>query len=569
MASAPPSTTYNSAGSTQTQTITASGYYQIDANGAQGGSGDGGNNLGGAGASVGGDIFLQAGDTLEIIVGGQGQPSSGSGGGGGGGSWVFDTTGGGAQNLIEVAGGGGGGGFGHSARGLPGSANSTGNAGGGAEHGVGGVSGGGGGGGAEEGGGGGGGGYGGGGGGGIGLAGNGGAEGGGLGGSGGGGGGAGGYGGGGGGGYSGGGGGGGYGGGGGGGIFGSSGGGGGGSYIISSNDGYATTNVTGSTNTGDGSVTISDDPLCYLAGTLILTPTGQMPVERLVIGDPVVTRFGAIRSIRWIGQQHLAAPLANHAEMAPVRIKAGALAPNVPARDLHISPGHSMLVDDTLILARNLVNGVTITQPERTEDVRYYGIDLGVHDCVIAEGAWSESFADFPGGRDRFDNRDSYAALYPDEPPAAELALCAPRPQAGERLDVALRGIAVRATAAIKPGQLRGFIERIEAPFRIAGWACDADHPELPVLLDIVLDGAVIGRTLACEYRKDLEKAGLGRGYHAFNVNSPVRLDAQSATRIELRRAADGAAIHVTETCGQALGLIPRDAEAPKLRLIA
>jgi hypothetical protein len=96
---------FNYSGSIVDYSIEASGIYDITAEGAQGGS-----TLfssGGLGALIGGDVNLDAGDVLQIAVGGQGGQSFNSGefgAGGGGGSFV--ALGG---SPLVVAGGGGGG----------------------------------------------------------------------------------------------------------------------------------------------------------------------------------------------------------------------------------------------------------------------------------------------------------------------------------------------------------------------------------------------------------------------------------------------------------------------------
>ncbi len=76
---------FNFTGTVVTVTVGTAGYYQITADGAKGGSGI--NTSGGLGALASGDIFLQAGAKLEIVVGqqgGSGAPGGGAGGGGGG-----------------------------------------------------------------------------------------------------------------------------------------------------------------------------------------------------------------------------------------------------------------------------------------------------------------------------------------------------------------------------------------------------------------------------------------------------------------------------------------------------
>ncbi|MGO4566500.1 Ig-like domain-containing protein [Rhizobium sp. 2YAF20] len=124
-----------------TYTVQFTGVYDIMTLGAQGGAGATSLSAGGAGGETGGEFFLQAGDVLQVLVGGEGgdghldvgvgdgvQIISPYGGGGGGGTLVVLTGGPddptNVPTPLVVAGGGGGGGYvdgdGHSAIGLPG-----------------------------------------------------------------------------------------------------------------------------------------------------------------------------------------------------------------------------------------------------------------------------------------------------------------------------------------------------------------------------------------------------------------------------------------------------------------
>jgi hypothetical protein len=307
-----------------------------------------------------------------------------------------------------------------------------------------------------------------------------------------------------------------------------------------------TTDSFGVTVLADGATQVV---ICYLRGTKILTPAGEIAIEALNIGDPVITRFNGYQPIKWIGEQHFDPRFAaKNRDVVPVRIKPGALGNDLPARDLYVSPGHSLLVGKTLLLAKNLVNGITITQDEFTSDIHYYLIELEKHDCVIAEGTWAESYADGPGLRDKFQNVASFVALYPDYVTPAELHLCAPRPEHGPALDIALRPVVARARAGVAPGQLRGNIERIETSGLIEGWAQDMENPELPVLLNIMLDDQPLGSVLACGYRVDLAQAGLGSGRCLFSFAGP-ELSAADWRRISVCRAEDGARIPCSDDC--------------------
>ncbi len=83
----------------QLWTVPATGLYQIQAFGAQGGD------VGGLGASISGEFNLTAGEVLQILVGQAGSTMDNSHGSGGGGSFVVTQIG---NNPLVVAGGGGG-----------------------------------------------------------------------------------------------------------------------------------------------------------------------------------------------------------------------------------------------------------------------------------------------------------------------------------------------------------------------------------------------------------------------------------------------------------------------------
>jgi hypothetical protein len=274
-----------------------------------------------------------------------------------------------------------------------------------------------------------------------------------------------------------------------------------------------------------------------------------------------VTRFGGIRPIKWIGRQTFDRDaIAGDREKLPVRIRAGALGPQQPAADLYVSPGHSMLIDGQLVLAKSLVNGITITQELPAairECIDYYNPELDTHDCVIAEGAFAETFADGPGLRSRFHNAASYADLYPDAPLATQLRLCAPRPERGATLASLVRPIVERASQGIVPGPLRGAIDLITMPDRIDVWAQDTAHPLLPVILEFLLGDRVIGTSVALDHRADLEAAGVGNGRASLGFTCPVAITPEAAKTLRVRRASDGAELAMTEACRASLSTIP------------
>jgi hypothetical protein len=185
-------------------------------------------------------------------------------------------------------------------------------------------------------------------------------------------------------------------------------------------------------------------PICFMAGTRIATPAGSTEVQDLRIGDAVVTADGRVAPVRWIGRQAVALARHDPLKVLPIRIRAGALADQVPVRDLLVSPDHALLVDGVLAQAGALVNGTSIA---REHDVptsfTYYHVELADHALVLAEGAPAETFIDNVD-RAAFDNWAEHEALPPPVAPLEEMAL--PRARSARQLPAATRArLAARA----------------------------------------------------------------------------------------------------------------------------
>jgi ELWxxDGT repeat protein len=172
-------------------------------------------------------------------------------------------------------------------------------------------------------------------------------------------------------------------------------------------------------------------PACFCRGSRILTVRGEVAVEALAIGDLVVTLSGLAEPIRWIGRRAYDGRfIAGHPAILPICVAAGALADGVPARDLWLSPEHSLCLDGVLVRAEHLVNGMTIAQADRVERLEYFHIELDAHDVILADGAPAETYVDCDN-RNMFQNAADFAEHYPgDERP--RWRFCLPRLEWGE-----------------------------------------------------------------------------------------------------------------------------------------
>ncbi len=54
--------------------------------------------------------------------------------------------------------------------------------------------------------------------------------------------------------------------------------------------------------------------------------------------------------------------------------------------------------------------------PGMRGEIAYFHLDLGPHDCMLANGAWAESYFE-DRNRDAFHNADEYRACFPGHVP--------------------------------------------------------------------------------------------------------------------------------------------------------
>ncbi len=221
-------------------------------------------------------------------------------------------------------------------------------------------------------------------------------------------------------------------------------------YNLFSNNGvYSLDNtVPGGYNVDNVTLNSTNAP-CFCPGTMVATPDGDVAVETLAAGDVVLTAAGDVKFVRWVGRRAVATRFADPITSMPVRIRAGALAHNVPVRDSLISPCHAVLVDGVLVQAGALLNGTSIVrETAMPETFTYYHVELADHALILADGMPAETFIDNID-RMAFDNWEEHAALAGSD--AEIVAMDYPRAKSARQVPAAIRArLAERAGTAVQ-----------------------------------------------------------------------------------------------------------------------
>ena len=179
--------------------------------------------------------------------------------------------------------------------------------------------------------------------------------------------------------------------------------------------------VTDGSNTDTGFVNATSVP-CFVAGTLIETPSGRVAVEALQPGDMVLTQDDGPQPLRWIGTRTVPAT----GNFAPIHIRSGTFGPH---GDVMVSPLHRVLVRDSLaellfgetevlVAAKDLLNDHSVQRCEGGE-VTYVHLMFDRHQVVFTEGLATESFLPGPQITQSFEAEivDEICAIFPELDP--------------------------------------------------------------------------------------------------------------------------------------------------------
>lgn len=203
----------------------------------------------------------------------------------------------------------------------------------------------------------------------------------------------------------------------------------------------------GQGNSDTGLVEINQTVPCFLRGTLIRTPEGEIPVEDLRPGMEVLTYDNGPQALQWTGSRRTACTDAT----APIRFAAGSCG---NSRDLYVSPQHRMVVsgplaallfgeEEVLVKAKDLVNDRTIRPAQDMQEAEYFHLLFGSHQILWANGALSESYQPGPETAAGFDagTQAEIRELFPE--------LCAETGRGyGNSARLSLRGFEARVLAA-------------------------------------------------------------------------------------------------------------------------
>jgi len=162
------------------------------------------------------------------------------------------------------------------------------------------------------------------------------------------------------------------------------------------------TDLSGPTLTITGRTSATTDEtgvICFGAGTMIATASGEVPIERLRPGDMIQTMDNGLQPLAMSAVRKLgAAELAANPNLKPIMFKSGVFNEE---RSLIVSPQHAMLLksdgEEKLVRAKHLAeaSGGMVRRMNGCKEITYIHLIFDAHQVIFANRRPTESF--FPG----------------------------------------------------------------------------------------------------------------------------------------------------------------------------
>lgn len=167
-------------------------------------------------------------------------------------------------------------------------------------------------------------------------------------------------------------------------------------------------------------------PPCFTAGCTLDTPDGPRAVEDLCVGDLIFTMDHGPQPIRWTGSHRLPrAALAANPQYRPILVRKNALGLGCPARDIHLSPQHRVVItgwqsellfgeDEVLVPICKLSNDHSILTDHDADGVTYFHLMFDDHEIVWVDGLATESYLPGICDGDAIETQREIEGLFPE-----------------------------------------------------------------------------------------------------------------------------------------------------------
>ncbi|RUT26059.1 hypothetical protein C0V97_08345 [Asaia sp. W19] len=169
---------------------------------------------------------------------------------------------------------------------------------------------------------------------------------------------------------------------------------------------------------------------CFLPGTMIATPMGEVAIETLAVGDEIITLEpgtgnAVTQRVTWVGKGRTITNGSAYDDLAgyPVCVAKDAIATGVPHRDVYLTAEHCLYVDGHLVPVRTLVNGGSIYYDTSRTDYEYFHLATEKHSVILADGMPSETYRDTGNAR-AFSQHGKLARLSYPQMSCSSLSLC-------------------------------------------------------------------------------------------------------------------------------------------------